>query len=171
MGVRQHLRQQTRCFHLDMFIMINLLSRYHDFNNYTKSFGLYRQIVSSLELQCKNNAFYIFVYVLANSPLATRGSEQKKLLLLIRQIPGVGGWIIKKLIAMQAKVLNLLLVNKLLNDDENQRPQTSYICNSFFSVSFSNPCLVDHLCLAEILYLANIPCFADNLLLSWFLPS
>lgn len=117
---------------------------------------------TSLELRCENNAFYIFVYVLANSPLATRGSGRKKLPPPMRRIPGVGGWVTKKLMAMQAEVLNQSLVDKLLDDDENQRPRTPYICTSFFSVSSSNPCLADHPYSAENLCLADNPCPADN---------
>ena len=59
------------------------------------------------------------MYVLANSPLASRGSGRKKLPPPMRQIPGVGGWVTKKLMAMQAEVLNQSLVDKLLDDDEN----------------------------------------------------
>ena len=43
----------------------------------------------------------------------------------MRRIPGVGGWVTKKLMAMQAEVLN-----QSLDDDENQRPRTPYITTS-----------------------------------------
>ena len=82
---------------------------------------------ASSELRCKNNAFYIFVYVLANSLLATRGSGQKNLPPPMRRIPGVGGWVAKKLVAIQAEVLNQSLVDRSLDDEENQRPRTPYI--------------------------------------------
>ena len=43
----------------------------------------------------------------------------------MRRIPGVGGWVTKKLMAMQAEVLN-----QSLDDDENQRPRTPYVTTS-----------------------------------------
>ena len=95
------------------------------------------------------------------------GSGRKKLPPPMGRIPGVGGWVTKKLMVMQAEVLNQSLVDKLLDDDENQRPRTPYICTSFSSVSSSNPCLADHpylaknLCLADNPYPADNPCFTQ----------
>lgn len=61
---------------------------------------------ASLELRCENDAFYILVYVLANYPLATRDSGRKEIPPPMRRILGVGGWVTKKSMAMQAEVLN-----------------------------------------------------------------
>lgn len=63
---------------------------------------------------------------------------------------------------MRAEVFNYLLDNKLLDDDENQRPQSPYIYISFSSVSSSNLCLTDHSYSVENLYLADNPYLANN---------
>ena len=68
----------------------------------------------------------VCVYVLANPLLATRASGQKKHPPPTRQIPGVVGWVTKKLMATEAEVLN----QPNDDDDENQRPRAPYITPS-----------------------------------------
>lgn len=106
------------------------------------------------------------MYVLTNSLFATKGSRQKKLSLPMQQIYKVDWWITKKLMVMQAEIFNQLLVDKLFDDNKNERPQTSYIYISFFLVSFFNLCLANYPCLAENVSLAFYALLTTYALLS-----